>query len=154
MRLIEGPRARRIVDAVEARLWTPMGLRSLAPGEPGYAPHYAGGVSERDGAYHQGTVWPWLIGAFVDAWVNVRGDGEAVRAEARRRFVAPLLAHLDAAGIGHVSEVADAEPPHTPGGCPFQAWSVGELLRLEATMPAHVSPVAGPAALSLASITL
>ena len=61
--LVEGPRARRIVDAVEARLWTPLGPRSLAPGEPGYAAHYEGGVRERDGAYHQGTVWPWLVGA-------------------------------------------------------------------------------------------
>jgi glycogen debranching enzyme len=102
----------------------------LAPGEPGYAPHYAGGPVERDGAYHQGTVWPWLAGPFVEAWVRVRGDTAAARAEARRRFLAPLLAHLEVAGLGHVSEIADAEPPHTPGGCPFQAWSVGELLRL------------------------
>ena len=75
-----------------------------------------------------------MIGAFVDAWVHVRGGSDAVRAEARARFVPPLLAHLDHAGLGHVSEVADAEAPHTPGGCPFQAWSVGELLRLEASV--------------------
>ncbi|HEU5155306.1 MAG TPA: amylo-alpha-1,6-glucosidase, partial [Gemmatimonadales bacterium] len=128
--LLQGMQARAVVDAVEYRLLTPLGLRSLAPGEPGYAPHYAGGPVERDGAYHQGTVWPWLAGPFVEAWIKVRGNTAAARGEARRRFLTPLLAHLEVAGLGHVSEVADAEPPHTPGGCPFQAWSVGELLRL------------------------
>jgi len=128
--LVEGERARRVVDAVEAHLWTPLGLRSLAPGLPGYAPHYQGGVSERDGAYHQGTVWPWLIGPFVDAWVRVRGNTAEARRLARARFLGPLLRHLDEAGLGHVSEIADADPPHTPRGCPFQAWSLGEVLRL------------------------
>ncbi len=130
--LLTGARARRLVDAAEARLWTPLGPRSLAPGEAGYAPRYEGGVPERDGAYHQGTVWPWLAGAFVEAWVRVRGGTPAAKAEARERFVVPLLRHLDAAGIGHLPEIADAEPPHAPRGCPFQAWSVGEVLRLEA----------------------
>jgi predicted glycogen debranching enzyme len=129
--LLEGERARRVVDAVEARLVTPLGLRSLAPGEPGYRPRYAGGVVERDEAYHQGTVWPWLAGPFVEAWVRVRGDSSAAKREARERFVAPLREHLAEAGLGHVSEVADADAPHRPGGCPFQAWSLGELLRLE-----------------------
>lgn len=138
--LLDGAAAAAVVDLVERTLWTPLGLRSLAPGEPGYVPHYQGGVRDRDGAYHQGTVWPWLIGAFADAWVRVRGDTPAVRDEARARFLAPLLAHLDRAGLGHVSEIADAEPPYTPRGCPFQAWSVGEVLRLDrivlATAPA------------------
>jgi predicted glycogen debranching enzyme len=129
--LVDGERARRIVDTVESRLWTPLGLRSLAPDEPGYVAHYAGGVRERDGAYHQGTVWPWLVGPFVEAWLRVHGASAANKADARSRFLAPLLAHLDVAGLGHVSEVADAEPPHTPGGCPFQAWSLGEVLRLD-----------------------
>jgi predicted glycogen debranching enzyme len=127
---LDGARARSVVDVVERELWTPLGPRSLAPGEPGYAPRYAGGVAERDGAYHQGTVWPWLAGPFVEAWLRVRGGGADARREARARFVQPLLDHLRAAGLGHVSEVADAEPPHTAGGCPFQAWSLGELLRL------------------------
>jgi predicted glycogen debranching enzyme len=129
--LLEGEQARRVVDAVEARLLTPVGLRSLAPGEPAYTPHYQGGVRERDGAYHQGTVWPWLIGPFVEAWVRVRGATPGVKREARERFLEPLLRHLDEAGLGHISEIADAEPPHTPRGCPFQAWSVGEALRLD-----------------------
>jgi len=128
--LMEGDRARRILDAVEARLWTPMGLRSLAPGEPDYTPHYRGGVRERDGAYHQGTVWPWLIGPFIEAWVRVRGRTAAAKREARRRFLAPLLRHMDEIGFGHLCEIADGEPPHTPRGCPFQAWSVAEVLRL------------------------
>jgi len=128
--VIEGEQARRVVDAVEARLVTPLGLRSLAPGEPGYTPRYQGGPRERDAAYHQGTVWPWLMGGFVEAWVRVRGGTPAARAEARGRFLEPLLAHLDDAGLAHLPEIADGDPPHAPRGCPFQAWSVGEALRL------------------------
>ncbi len=138
--LVTGERARRIVDAVEARLATPLGPRTLPPDHPDYHPRYVGGPLERDGAYHQGTVWPYLQGAFADAWVRVRGGGAAAVAEARDRFLAPLLAHLDEAGLGHVSEIADADLPHTPRGCPFQAWSLGELIRLDrvilATPPA------------------
>jgi predicted glycogen debranching enzyme len=129
--VVGGRRASRIVEEVERRLITPLGLRSLAPEEAGYAPHYEGNSSARDAVYHQGTVWPWLIGAFVDAWVRVQGDRAAAAVEARRRFVAPLFAHLESAGVGHVSEIADAEPPFTPRGCPFQAWSLGELLRID-----------------------
>lgn len=129
--IVEGEPARRIVDAVEARLWTPLGLRSLAPSEPGYTPRYQGGVRERDGAYHQGTVWPWLVGPFVEAWVRVRGATAEAKREARSRFLDPLLEHLDEAGIGHLSEIADGDAPHAPRGCPFQAWSVGEALRLD-----------------------
>jgi predicted glycogen debranching enzyme len=128
--LLEGKRARRVVDAVEDHLWTPLGLRSLAPGLPGYAPHYEGGVSERDGTYHQGAAWPWLTGPFVEAWVRVRGNTVEARREARARFLDPLLRHLDEAGLGHISEIADGDPPYTPRGCPFQAWSLGEVLRL------------------------
>jgi predicted glycogen debranching enzyme len=138
--LIDQTRARTIVDTVEARLLTPLGLRSLAPGEPGYRPRYQGGPAERDSAYHQGTVWPWLMGPFVEAWVRVRGGTPAARAEARRRFLGPLQAHLDEAGVGHVSEVADGDPPHRPGGCPFQAWSLGELMRLEALLSEEIRP--------------
>jgi predicted glycogen debranching enzyme len=128
--LLDGEPARRVVEAVEARLWTPLGLRSLAPGEPGYTPRYEGGVRERDGAYHQGTVWPWLLGPFVEAWVRVHGNTVAAKKTACTRYLTPILHHLDDAGHGHISEIVDAEPPHTPRGCPFQAWSVGEALRL------------------------
>ncbi len=129
--LVDGERARLIVDAVERELLTPLGLRSLARFEPGYAPHYEGDSAARDAVYHQGTVWPWLIGPFVDAWIRVRGNTSEIRREARERFLAPLMGHLESAGLGHVSEIADAEAPFTPRGCPFQAWSVGELLRLD-----------------------
>jgi len=129
--LLEGERARQVVAFVEAKFWTPMGPRSLSPDDPRYRPRYEGGVRERDGAYHQGTVWPFLAGAFVEAWVRVRGESAEAKREARRRFIGPLLRHLEEAGLGHVSEIADAEAPHTPRGCPFQAWSVGELIRLE-----------------------
>lgn len=132
LQLLGGERARAVVDGVESRLWTPLGLRSLAPGEPGYVATYRGGPRERDASYHQGTVWPWLLGPFVEAWVRVRGGTPEARQEARARFLSPLEAHLADAGIGHVSEIADAEAPHEPAGCPFQAWSVAEALRLVA----------------------
>ncbi len=138
--LLDGPRARRVVDLVESRLWTPLGLRTLPPGAPGYRPRYEGGVLSRDGAYHQGTVWPWLLGPFVEAWVRVRGGGAEVRREARERFLAPVLEHLRAAGLGHVSEIADADAPHEPRGCPFQAWSVAEALRLDLEVLAAPAP--------------
>jgi predicted glycogen debranching enzyme len=129
--LVDGKVGRHVVDRIEAELVTPLGLRTLACWEPGYRGHYGGGPVERDGAYHQGTAWPWLLGPFVEAWMRVRGGSVPAIAEARARFVQPLRAHLQRAGLGHVSEIADAEPPHTPRGCPFQAWSLGELLRLE-----------------------
>ncbi|PYJ91008.1 MAG: glycogen debranching protein [Verrucomicrobia bacterium] len=129
--LLSKEKARHVVDSVEKLLLTPVGLRSLAPGEPGYAAHYGGSVAERDGSYHQGTVWPWLIGPFVEAWVRVHGSNAGAKKKARTQFLPPLYEHLNHAGLGHVSEICDAEPPHTPRGCPFQAWSLGELLRLE-----------------------
>ena len=141
--LIGAERARRVIDVVEQSLWTPMGLRTLAPGEPGYAPHYEGDPARRDGAYHQGTVWPWLAGPFVEAWVRVRGGSREARREARARFLEPLMRHLDDAGLGHLSEIADAEPPHSPRGCPFQAWSVGEALRLDRVVLSQVGKPTG-----------
>jgi len=129
--LLDGERARRVVDAVEAQLWTPMGLRSLSPDDPDYVGRYVGDAGKRDGAYHQGTVWPWLAGPFVEAWLRVRENTSLVRRQARARFLEPLRTHLKDAGLGHVSEIADGDPPHTPRGCPFQAWSVGEVLRID-----------------------
>ncbi len=129
--LLDRERARRVVDAVEARLLIPIGLRSLAPDEPGYRPRYEGDQLSRDSAYHQGTVWPWLLGPFAEAWVRVRGNTARAKRDARRRFLTPLLAHLEEAGLGHISEIADGDPPYRPNGCPFQAWSVGEALRLD-----------------------
>jgi predicted glycogen debranching enzyme len=134
--LLSGDAARGVVDLAERKLLTPLGLRTLAPDDPQYKPYFRGGVAERDSAYHQGTVWPWLIGPFIEAWVRVRGSTEAAKAEARSRFLQPLQDHLETAGLGHVSEVADGDPPHTLGGCPFQAWSLGELIRAEQLLAA------------------
>ncbi|MGH8783084.1 amylo-alpha-1,6-glucosidase [Paraburkholderia sp.] len=129
--LLEGAVARAVVDQVHAHLLTPLGLRTLAPSDPAYRGRYTGDPRARDGAYHQGTVWPWLLGPFVEAWLRVHGMSDVSRAEVREGFLAPLYAHLDEAGLDHVSEVADGDAPHTPGGTPFQAWSLGELLRIE-----------------------
>jgi predicted glycogen debranching enzyme len=129
--LLEGELARLVVETVEDHLLTPMGLRTLGPKEPGYCAQCAGSVAQRDGAYHQGTVWPWLVGPFVEAWVRVHGNTIEAKRAARQRFLVPVLRHLDDAGLGHVSEIADADPPHAPRGCPFQAWSLGEILRLD-----------------------
>src|SRR5262249_25453342 len=127
--------ARRLVDAVEQRLWTPMGLRTLAQDDSHYHGRYGGSQVERDEAYHQGTVWPWLAGPFIEAWVRVRGGTDRIKREARARFVEPLLARLDEGpGMGHLPEVANGDHPHEPGGSPFQAWSCGELLRISRTL--------------------
>jgi glycogen debranching enzyme len=134
LQLIDGERASRLVHTVESNLLTPIGLRSLAPQEPAYVPHYEGGVLQRDSSYHQGTVWPWLLGPFVDAWVRVRLNTLEARAEARMRFLSSLRDRFRDAGLNHISEIADAEAPHTPRGCPFQAWSMGEYLRLLAAL--------------------
>jgi predicted glycogen debranching enzyme len=127
--VLDGLYARSVVDAVEAALLTPVGLRSLGPAEGGYVQRYLGGPSERDAAYHQGTVWPWLIGPFVEAWVRVHGASPDALVEARDHFLRPLLCIAEANG-GQLFEIADAEPRHVPRGCTFQAWSVGELLRV------------------------
>ena len=84
----------------------------------------------RDGAYHQGTVWGWLMGPFIEAWIRVRGDTPEARQEARTRFFVPFVEHYGAAATGQIAEIADGAAPHTPRGCPFQAWSVAEALRL------------------------
>jgi glycogen debranching enzyme len=129
--LLDKEQAAQVVRTVEEKLWTPMGLRSLAPGEPDYHPRYEGGPAERDEAYHQGTVWPWLAGPFVEAWLQVHGWTPGKKAEARQKFLSPQLFRSDLPGLGHVPEIADAEAPHTARGCPFQAWSLGEIVRLQ-----------------------
>jgi glycogen debranching enzyme len=138
--LLTPDRARLVVDAVARELWTPLGLRTLERGHPAYRPRYEGGVVARDAAYHQGSAWPWLLGPFVEAWVKSRGGTRLAKAEARLRFVTPLREHLREAGLGHVSELVDAEPPHRPRGCPFQAWSLSELIRLERVVLAEDDP--------------
>jgi predicted glycogen debranching enzyme len=126
--LLEEKQARRVVEVVRERLLTPVGLRTLAPGDPQYKPRYEGDVRSRDSAYHQGTVWPFLLGPFITAWVNVHGGTPEAR-RAARGFLAGLERHLSEACLGQVSEIFDAEPPHRPRGCFAQAWSVAEPLR-------------------------
>jgi predicted glycogen debranching enzyme len=113
-----------VLETIERELVTPVGLRSLSPRHPDYKPTYRGDLLTRDAAYHQGTVWSWLIGPYVDAVLRVRGD-----AVGARRALDGLIAHLRENCIGYVSEVFDAEPPFTPGGCVAQAWGIAELLR-------------------------
>ena len=115
----------RVLEVVRQRLLTPVGLRSLAPGHPDYKPKYYGDLRARDAAYHQGTVWAWLIGPFVDAWLKVHPEN---RAEGRR-FLQGFIDQLSEAGIGTISEIFDADEPFTPRGCVAQAWSVAEVLR-------------------------
>jgi predicted glycogen debranching enzyme len=114
-----------VVETVRRRLLTPVGLRSLAPGHPDYKPRYTGDLRARDAAYHQGTVWAWLIGPFVDAWLKLHPDNR----EEARRFLDGFTRLDEVGGIGTIAEIFDAEPPFTPRGCMSQAWSVAEVLR-------------------------
>jgi predicted glycogen debranching enzyme len=118
--------SRAAVDACRRTLLTPLGLRSLSPDDPAYKPFHRGGPAERDGAYHEGTVWPWLIGPYVDAAraVGVPLDG----------VLDGLDAHLGEWGLGSISETTDGAAPHDATGCPFQAWSVAEALRVRRTL--------------------
>jgi glycogen debranching enzyme len=116
---------RAVVEVCARRLLTSYGLRSLAADHPDYVGDYGGDVIRRDGAYHQGTAWSWLIGPFVEAHLRVYGDRRAGRA-----FLLPLVRHLHDHGLGSISEIFDGNPPFTPNGCPAQAWGVAELLRL------------------------
>jgi len=126
--LLDRDQERQIVEVVERELLTPLGLRSLSPRDPSYRPHYEGGVQERDSAYHQGTVWPWLMGPFLTAYIKVHDRSTEARSQAKL-WMRPFEEHLKTAGLGQISEIADAEPPYTPRGCIAQAWSVAELLR-------------------------
>lgn len=114
-----------VVDCCSQQLLTSYGLRSLAVNEPGYVPHYQGNIKQRDGAYHQGTIWAWLMGPFTDAHYRVYRDAKTALS-----FLDPFRLHLHEACMGQVSEIFDAEPPFTARGCFAQAWSVGEILRV------------------------
>ncbi len=114
-----------VLDVVRERLLTPVGLRSLAPGSPDYKPQYFGNLRARDAAYHQGTVWAWLIGPFVDAWLRTHPEDRTGAA----KFLEGFRKHMTEACVGSISEIFDAESPFTPRGCIAQAWSVAEVLR-------------------------
>jgi len=124
--LLSGEKAKQVFDIVDHHLFTPCGLRSLSPSDPAYRSRYLGGQRDRDGAYHQGIVWGWLIGPFITALVRQYGEEGRKRAE---RIFAGFEERLSEAGLGSISEIFDAEPPYAPRGCIAQAWSVAELLR-------------------------
>jgi len=118
----------RVLEVVEWELLTPYGLRTLSPRDPNYRGQFGGDPLTRDGAYHQGTVWPWLLGPFLTAYVKLHGESREARHRADQ-FLDSLRAHLWQAGVGQISEVFSGDPPHTPGACIAQAWSVAEILR-------------------------
>ncbi len=123
--VLHAARWAEVLTVVQEKLLTPVGLRSLSPDHPDYKARYFGNLRERDAAYHQGTVWGWLIGPWVDAWLKVHPDDAA----GARRFLDGVIAHLPEFGVGSIAEVFDADAPFAPRGCIAQAWSVAEALR-------------------------
>src|SRR5205085_4217903 len=123
--VLDESRWARVLEVLENKLLTPVGLRSLSPDNPDYKQKYDGDLRSRDAAYHQGTVWAWLIGPYIDAWLRVHPKD----ADTALRFLDGFRSELGDACIGTISEVFDAEPPFTPRGCAAQAWSVAEVLR-------------------------
>jgi predicted glycogen debranching enzyme len=126
--MLNPERAKRVVDVVQQHLLTPLGLRTLAPSDPQYRGRYTGGPANRDGAYHQGTVWPWLIGPFLTAYIKVHGGGKPARRQAQS-WLSAFKDHWADSGLGQVSEIFEGDEPHRPVGCIAQAWSVAEILR-------------------------
>jgi len=127
--LLHGEQARSVVSVAFRHLWTPYGLRSLSPSDPAFVGRYEGNRVQRDGAYHQGTVWAWLVGPFIRAYLHAYGRAPE-RLQHARALLEPLLGHLSEFGLGSVAEIFDGAAPHTPRGCVAQAWSVAELLWL------------------------
>ncbi|HEY6408125.1 MAG TPA: amylo-alpha-1,6-glucosidase, partial [Ktedonobacteraceae bacterium] len=122
--LLTGEQMRSMMQKVTESLLTPLGLRSLSPDDPSYCKHYNGNQQQRDGAYHRGTIWQWLIGPYVDVHFSLYKDRAAIRS-----LLQPLIQHLWDACLGTISEIAEPEPPFTQVGCYAQAWSVAEVLR-------------------------
>jgi len=139
--MLSPERARAVVETVQQHLLTPYGLRSLAPSDPQYRGRYTGGPESRDGAYHQGTVWPWLMAPFITAYIKVNGSSEVARGQAEI-WLSGIKDHLADAGLGHISEIFEGDPPHRPCGCIAQAWSVAELLRATLEEIYGIRPVA------------
>jgi glycogen debranching enzyme len=126
-------RWKSVVDVVTARLLTPFGLRTLDPDDPRFKAQYFGDVRARDAAYHQGTVWAWLIGPFIDAWLRVQPGRE----DEARILLNGFSGHLSDACVGTISEIFDGKEPYTPRGCVAQAWSVAEVLRCMKRLETH-----------------
>jgi glycogen debranching enzyme len=130
--LLEAAQQQAVVRIVERELLTPVGLRTLERSDPGYKPHYQGSPAERDAAYHQGTVWPWLLGPFVDAYLTAFGKTPENLAHCRGLLASLETEAAQAGCVGSIAEIYDAEEPRLPRGCPAQAWSVAEVARLKA----------------------
>jgi glycogen debranching enzyme len=118
-----------VLDVVTRELLTPIGLRTLSPKDPAYRERYEGDGRSRDGAYHQGTVWPWLIGPYISAYLRVNGRTAQAKKEATA-VLQPLLDFLTGPGLGQLPEIFDGDEPRFPKGCIAQAWSVAEVLRV------------------------
>jgi glycogen debranching enzyme len=131
-------RAERMVELVRTELLTPFGLRTLATGDPQYQGRYTGGQAERDAAYHQGTVWPWLLGPFISAYLRVH-EGSEVAVQQAAKWLEPLEAYLMNEGVGQIAEIFEGDAPHRAVGCFAQAWSVAELLRVRAEIASGAS---------------
>jgi predicted glycogen debranching enzyme len=127
--ILDPSRAQAVIEKVESELLTPVGLRTLSPHDANYIGTYGGDPRRRDSAYHQGTVWPWLLGPFISAYLKIhaRSDSSIERAKS---FLGGLQQHLSQAGLGTVSEIFGGDPPHAPAGCIAQAWSVAEVVRV------------------------
>ncbi|MCA9642710.1 MAG: hypothetical protein KC492_18565, partial [Myxococcales bacterium] len=138
--LVSDEQARSLVAQVREHLVTPFGLRTLAPESAAYCPHYAGPQEERDGAYHQGTVWPWLVGHFVAAALKSAAEPSVVAAELSQTFAPLIDKHLSEYGVGSIAEIFDGSAPHSPNGCIAQAWSVGELIRAHVWLSRSLHP--------------
>lgn len=130
---VDPARARMALDAVRRVLLVPLGVRTLAPSDPGYIGRYTGPQWKRDASYHSGTAWPWLIGSFATAWLRAHGGTPEATAWVRA-LLEPFSAHLTEYGLGQVAEIVEGDPPHRPVGCTAQAWSVAELLRVLAAL--------------------
>jgi glycogen debranching enzyme len=134
-RILEPEEEAAVVEVVGQHLLTSFGLRSLSPTDPAYQGRYGGDTRARDGAYHQGTVWGWLLGPYAEAHYRVHGDAAASLA-----WLAPLQDHLRDSGLGSISEIFDGDPPHAPRGCFAQAWSVAETLRVWRLLAGKITP--------------
>ena len=128
-RLLSDAQSKSVVEVVQRELLTPVGLRSLSPRDSRYRGHYGGDSWSRDSAYHQGTVWGWLLGPFLGAYLSVHEESDESKAQVNQ-WLQPMLAHLDVVGLGSISEIFDGDAPHAPRGCYAQAWSVAETLRV------------------------
>jgi predicted glycogen debranching enzyme len=154
--MLPADKAKAVVSTVQKNLLTPYGLRSLAASDANYRGRYTGGPAERDSAYHQGTVWAWLMGPFLTAYVKVHDRSETSRKQAAA-WLAGLREHLSDAGLGHISEIFEADAPHRPVGCAAQAWSVAEVFRayvedvhgLRPTSRVSARPVASPSPVAM-----